>query len=417
MISWSRKQFALYQMAEHTAHTYAVHGPVRSGKTMPAVHGFARTACKNFAGHQFIIASRSQRQLNNVVLTYLREFAREHGMNFRAHRDGYQLNSWLHGPPNVFIPLIGNDVSSPDKASGFTVAGALMDEAHAMPDAFMKVCQERCSSIVGSKFVAIANPSNPQHPFKTDLVDQTDGEDALDFPFELADNETLTRDQVDRLFRIYPPGPMRERRIFGKWVATQGLVYPFYQDAICRPPEGEKPYRHSIAIDHADSSVTHAIRFDWYRQGIWAVAEWRHDGRQDGPLQDVSQAQRIQRRLVGGRNIADWYCDPAAVRFAVELGNMIGRKVTPAQNDVMLGIEKTTQWMADGTVKISPACEWLIKELGQYEWDEKASERGEDKPVKKNDHGCDAFRYFNFTTARRQGRNRSAPRLVRARAA
>jgi len=35
----------------------------------------------------------------------------------------------------------------------------------------------------------------------------------------------------------------------------------------------------------------------------------------------------------------------------------------------------------------------LQKELSSYVWDEKAQERGEDKPLKMNDHGPDALRY------------------------
>ena len=96
---------------------------------------------------------------------------------------------------------------------------------------------------------------------------------------------------------------------------------------------------------------------------------------------------------------------------------MIGRRVTPALNDVLLGMEKTGQWMADGTVNIAKACGFLVHELGNYVWDEKASERGEDKPVKKDDHGCDAFRYFCFTTAKKQSDARRRPRVVRAIAA
>ena len=128
--------------------------------------------------------------------------------------------------------------------------------------AFVDVVQERCASVDGSKFVGVANPEGPQHWYKINLVDQTDGEESLNFPFELADNETLTQRQIERLYRIYPPGPMRDRRIFGKWIATQGLVYPFYEDAVVKPPKDEQPYRHSISIDHADSScdARHSVR-------------------------------------------------------------------------------------------------------------------------------------------------------------
>ena len=38
-----------------------------------------------------------------------------------------------------------------------------------------------------------------------------------------------------------------------------------------------------------------------------------------------------------------------------------------------------------------------------YIWDQKASERGEDKPVKQHDHAMDALRYFCYTIIRKSG--------------
>jgi hypothetical protein len=35
----------------------------------------------------------------------------------------------------------------------------------------------------------------------------------------------------------------------------------------------------------------------------------------------------------------------------------------------------------------------LIKEIESYVWDEKKAKQGEDAPVKKGDHACDALRY------------------------
>ena len=39
-------------------------------------------------------------------------------------------------------------------------------------------------------------------------------------------------------------------------------------------------------------------------------------------------------------------------------------------------------------------CKMTISELGGYVWDDKAKQRGEEKPVKLNDHAMDAMRYF-----------------------
>ena len=51
--------------------------------------------------------------------------------------------------------------------------------------------------------------------------------------------------------------------------------------------------------------------------------------------------------------------------------------------------------MAQGRIKISKSCISLLKELGMYVWDSKRADKiGEDKPLKINDHFCDALRYM-----------------------
>ena len=55
-------------------------------------------------------------------------------------------------------------------------------------------------------------------------------------------------------------------------------------------------------------------------------------------------------------------------------------------------------------ILFSEDCIETIKEFGSYIWDEKAIERGEDKPVKQFDHCMDAVRYFAYTIIRRERR-------------
>jgi hypothetical protein len=42
-------------------------------------------------------------------------------------------------------------------------------------------------------------------------------------------------------------------------------------------------------------------------------------------------------------------------------------------------------------------CTESLKEFNNYLWDSKASQRGEDKPIKMNDHSMDAQRYALYT--------------------
>jgi phage terminase large subunit len=46
-----------------------------------------------------------------------------------------------------------------------------------------------------------------------------------------------------------------------------------------------------------------------------------------------------------------------------------------------------------GKLLINKKCRYLINELLGYVWDEKAAEHGDERPVKTNDHNCDALRY------------------------
>ena len=54
--------------------------------------------------------------------------------------------------------------------------------------------------------------------------------------------------------------------------------------------------------------------------------------------------------------------------------------------------------LAAGKLLIHESCTGLLEELPGYSWDDKAAEKGEDKPIKLNDHSCDALRYAVLTS-------------------
>ncbi len=43
-------------------------------------------------------------------------------------------------------------------------------------------------------------------------------------------------------------------------------------------------------------------------------------------------------------------------------------------------------------------CHGIVSEMTEYTWDPKATEKGEDKPLKANDHSMDALRYVVTST-------------------
>ena len=58
------------------------------------------------------------------------------------------------------------------------------------------------------------------------------------------------------------------------------------------------------------------------------------------------------------------------------------------------GIRKTSTLFQARRLLIHERCAGLLDEIGTYIWDEKASLRGEERPVKERDHGPDALRYY-----------------------
>jgi hypothetical protein len=86
--------------------------------------------------------------------------------------------------------------------------------------------------------------------------------------------------------------------------------------------------------------------------------------------------------------------DPSAASFITLLRKRKWYNVIAADNDVIDGIRETATAMNLGLIKVSPSLNFVIAEFQGYVWDDKSLD---DRPVKENDHACDAIRYFCYT--------------------
>ncbi len=68
-----------------------------------------------------------------------------------------------------------------------------------------------------------------------------------------------------------------------------------------------------------------------------------------------------------------------------------GYRVRVVDEDVRKGISKVDTMFALNKLVINRDCEKLISEIKGYIWDEKAAERGEEKPIKTNSSACEAL--------------------------
>ena len=120
--------------------------------------------------------------------------------------------------------------------------------------------------------------------------------------------------------------------------------------------------------------------------------EYRWDSRKERRQKTDQEYADDFLEFMGGTD-ATVLVDPSAASFIVALRQR-GVYVREADNDVLDGIRKTGVLLNRREILIHERCSGLIDELGTYLWDEKASLRGEEKPVKQQDHGPDALRYF-----------------------
>jgi phage terminase large subunit len=87
------------------------------------------------------------------------------------------------------------------------------------------------------------------------------------------------------------------------------------------------------------------------------------------------------------------YADPSAIGF-IEMGRNMGLPIVSGDNEVEAGISKIKAMFYNEMIKIDKSCRNSIREFESYRYArDKVMNNLTEKPVKKDDHSCDAFRY------------------------
>ena len=101
--------------------------------------------------------------------------------------------------------------------------------------------------------------------------------------------------------------------------------------------------------------------------------------------------------FLGGDLDTQVIVDPSAASFKTELRNR-GFRVRDAVNSVREGIATTAVLIGSRQVRAERTrCPNLFREIHDYVWDDRARQRGEERPLKERDHAMDALRYLCHT--------------------
>ena len=367
-------------------------GAVRSGKTVCMGLSFVIWAQTVFNNTSFAMCGKTISSLRRNVLVPLLPVLRELGFKCNEKLSQNLVEIELKGSKNRFYLFGGRDESSAALIQGMTLGGVLLDEVALMPRSFVEQALARCS-VKGSKMWFNCNPENPQHWFHTEWTLKAEEKNCLYLHFVMEDNPSLSPSIIRRYKSLYS-GAFYERFVEGKWVAAQGLVYPFFSEKTCtgRPESECKSFY--ISCDYG--TVNPASFGLWgEHEGVWyRLDEYYFDSRQEGFQQTDEEYYGELVKLAGGRNIEAVIVDPSATSF-IECIRRKGRyKVIPAKNDVLDGIRRTAEAIKSGRIKIAPACKDIIREFGLYRWD---TAQTKDSVRKEHDHAMDDMRYFVST--------------------
>lgn len=263
-----------------------------------------------------------------------------------------------------------------------------------MPRSFVEQALARCS-VDGAKLWFNCNPENPLHWFRQEWILKIKERNALYLHFLMDDNPGLSEETRRRYHSMYS-GVFYQRYILGLWVMSEGLIYDMFDwtENVYRKLPAGVPYKAQryIACDYGTTNPCVFLEIFDDGERIWVEREYRWDSRKE-QRQKTDQEYADDFMAFQGEETATVLVDPSAASFIVALRQR-GVYVMEADNDVLDGIRKTGVLFLRRELIVNEGCQGLLDELGTYLWDEKAALRGEEKPVKQQDHGPDALRYF-----------------------
>lgn len=363
-------------------------GAVRSGKTYISLWRFLKHVAEGPAGEYCIIA-RTQGLFKKNVFPQLFNMI---GEDLRYYSGKSEIKLW-----NKTIHIIGaDDERAEAKIRGPTFEGAYVDEVSIIPESVFRMLKSRCA-MGDSKIFGTTNPDSPYHWLKRDILDGNP--DVKSWQFTLDDNPQLKDEEKEYLKRQYK-GIWYQRFIEGKWVQAEGAIYDFFDESIhCIdfPPIGKS---YVVGIDYGTTNPTAFVLLGHnpcVYPNLWVEDEYYYDSRVKQRQKTDSEYAEDLQKFIGNRHISFYYVDPSAASFKAEMRKVGFDNIIDAENEVNDGIRFVSNYLALGTLKICRKAKHLIKEMQSYVWDAKSVVKGEDRPLKENDHALDALRYAVFT--------------------
>lgn len=391
-------------------------GSIRAGKTVSMAISFVLWAMASYDRQNFAMCGKTVGSFRRNVWNWLRPVLHARGYEIQEFRTSNTIIVNNGRATNYFYIFGGRDESSQDLIQGMTLAGLYCDEVALMPESFVNQATGRCS-VKGAKMWFNCNPESPMHWFLKNWIEKKDEKKMLHLHFVMDDNPSLS-DIVRERYKTTYTGVFYQRFILGLWVMAQGAIYKdawsdelyFDKEQLDLIYKNPRLYRRYISIDYG--TVNPMAFLDIWDDGdtVWVCREYYWNSRAEGGKEkDNSQYGDDLMEFIKFSDYAPTavIVDPSAASFKIEMRNRgLRAKETVdtinADNSVIEGIRNVNRLLTRRKIRIyKDACPNLIKEMQSYAWDDKAIQNGgKERPIKVNDHACDALRYYCQTIIR-----------------
>lgn len=190
----------------------------------------------------------------------------------------------------------------------------------------------------------------------------------------------------------------------GEAVGLDDLIYYMFDPSkhIRKVPEESKFTLYGIGVDYGQMNATtyQAYGLDMSNKCIQGLGEYYHSGRSSGHQKSPSEYAKDFRKFLDGlytkygKKAAYVFIDPSAKGLAEEIKRLCPEiLLRDADNTVALGISRVQKLLIFERLFLCPGQKELENEMYLYEYDPDSIDKGQEKPIKANDHGQDATRY------------------------
>lgn len=395
---WSKK--TLRYLRDSNAFLNISVGSIRSGKTISSLARWNMFLGENDNSKYAMIGVTMGALVRNVIEPYMSMLELE-GIPY-----DYKPAKQKLYVDDKSIALFGLDKANAEKKiQGYSSAGTFIDELTTIPQDSFEMALTR-NSDTGAKIFCTCNPANPNHYVYQDYIlqEKVKQGSVKVFTFNIEDNLNLTPEYVAHLKQLYPVDSLFYKRyILGQWVSGRGAIYDKFDDNNIyheQLPLSEYDYI-EVGSDYGTSTTTcyELIGIKEYEDHnrYDVIHEQGYDAKKEGVTQTdaerVEDIYQLQEEYhLNEDNVFYVSHDAASLLSALEKDERIKMTLETFKPDTLNCIQEISSLFYNNYLRIHESCTDTIQQIRGYEWDTKAASKGEDVPVKRDDHYPDALR-------------------------